>query len=179
MTLALVRHGRTSWNRDRRMQGRADIALDAVGEIQAHAAGELLATAVWARVVTSPLRRAAMSAEIIHSHIPGAEYRVDESLVERDYGEADGLPVTDVWERWPDQDYPGAESVEDATARAFRVLSGLAQEPGASVVVAHGSLLRLGISALIRQPCPRILNGEVVLLDGDGRSGYAARRMTG
>ncbi|WP_068492676.1 histidine phosphatase family protein [Pseudoclavibacter helvolus] len=68
MTLALVRHGRTAWNLERRLQGRSDIALDAHGELQAHAAGRLLARAQWGRVVTSPLTRAAQTASIIGSY---------------------------------------------------------------------------------------------------------------
>lgn len=178
MTLALVRHGRTAWNHERRMQGQSDIALDRVGEAQADAAGRLLARAVWSQIVTSPLRRAAQSAEIIRGHIPRAEYRVHEDLVERHYGEADGLPIAEVWERWPDQDYPGAESLAATADRAAGALRELLREGVNTVVVAHGTLLRLGIETVTEQPCSRLSNGDVILLDGDQAAGYTARRVT-
>lgn len=179
MTLALVRHGRTDWNRERRLQGQSDITLDTIGEAQARAAGSVLATAVWARVVTSPLRRAVQSAEIIRRHLGSVEYHVDPRLVERNYGEADGLPVADAWERWPDQNYPGAEPLAAVSMRASQALYALEQEEGDTVVVAHGTLLRAGIEALTEQRCPRILNGEIVLLERGARQGFTARRLVG
>lgn len=178
MTLALVRHGRTAWNRERRMQGQSDIALDPVGEAQAEAAGRLLATAVWTRIVSSPLRRASQSAEIIRRHMPHAEYRVHDGLVERHYGEADGLQVTEAWERWPDQNYPGAESVAATADRAASALRALLRDDVDTVVVAHGTLLRLGIEAVTGHPCSRLSNGDVVLLEGSEAVGYTARWLT-
>lgn len=179
MTLALVRHGRTPWNRERRMQGSADIALDGVGEEQAAAAGRLLAGAVWTRVVSSPLRRAVQSAEIIAAHLPGARLDRIAELAERHYGEAEGLPVAEVRERWPDEDYPGAESVEATRDRGVGVLRELLLEGENTIVVAHGTLLRVAIDGLTGASCPRILNGEVILLDADGAGGFQTRRLGG
>lgn len=178
MTLALVRHGRTEWNRQRRMQGRADIPLDDHGRAQADAAGRLLASAVWDRVVTSPMERAMETARIIRSHLRGAEWMIDEDLVERDYGQAEGMAVADASERWPDQDYPGAESIAHVALRGAAALSELLDAGRDAVVVAHGTLLRVSVDALTGQQCPRILNGEIILLERDG-AGCRARRLTG
>ncbi|WP_158231536.1 histidine phosphatase family protein [Microbacterium sediminis] len=178
MTLALVRHGRTEWNRQRRMQGRADIPLDDHGRAQADAAGRLLASAVWERIVTSPLERAAETARIIRSHLGEAEWLIDEDLVERDYGRAEGMAVAEAAERWPDQDYPGAESLAHVALRGAAALSELLDAGRDAVVVAHGTLLRVSVDALTGQVCPRILNGEVILLDRD-TTGCHARRLTG
>lgn len=176
MTLALVRHGRTTWNLERRMQGRSDIALDDVGRSQADAAGRVLSAAVWTRVVTSPLRRAAESADIIRTHLPGAGCDVEPDLVERDYGAAEGLAVSDVRQRWPDEDYPAAESLARTQERGIRVVRALHDAGGSTIVVAHGTLLRLTIEGLTGHRCPRILNGEVVLLEQVGDR-FRARRL--
>ncbi|WP_105566180.1 histidine phosphatase family protein [Microbacterium halophytorum] len=170
MTLALVRHGRTEWNRARRMQGRSDIPLDAHGRAQADAAGRALSVAVWRRIVTSPLSRARETAAIIAGHIPGVGIEPEPALVERGYGEAEGVSVAEARERWPDDDFPGAESVADATARGVAAIRGLADAGPATIAVAHGTLIRLAVSALTGDDCPRLPNGQVVLLarDGDG-----------
>ncbi|RII86603.1 histidine phosphatase family protein, partial [Clavibacter michiganensis subsp. insidiosus] len=44
--IVLVRHGRTAWNVERRVQGSSDIPLDDTGRAQAATAGALLAAAV-------------------------------------------------------------------------------------------------------------------------------------
>lgn len=237
MTLALVRHGRTAWNLERRLQGRSDIALDAHGELQAHAAGRLLARAQWGRVVTSPLTRAAQTASIIWSYLgspAGAELNapvgaharspigsfsapdscsptasrsapdtgspiaspaasgiaspatsgtasptasgtashfgvigplLEPGLLERDFGEAEGMQVAEAAERWPASDYPGSETSAALGERAGAALTSLLAAPGTAVVVSHGVFLRAGIEAVTGVSCPRILNGQVVLLE--------------
>lgn len=179
MTLALVRHGRTPWNLERRMQGRSDIPLDEVGRAQADAAGRLLAEAVWHRVVSSPLQRAVLSAEIIRRHVGDLPFGTDPVLLERDYGDADGLPVAEAWERWPDGEYPGSEPVDATRDRAAGAFRSLARAEGSTIVVAHGALLRAGIQALTGSDCPRIGNGEVVLLETSAAGRFIARSLSG
>lgn len=163
MTLALVRHGRTPWNHERRMQGRSDIALDEHGRRQADAAGRELARRPWERVVSSPLSRAVESAALIAAHLPGVPVSVDSDLIERDYGAAEGLTVAEAYEQWPSHDYPGAESESEVASRAVGALGALLAASD-TVVVAHGTLLRIGVQSLTGATCSRILNGEVLLL---------------
>lgn len=174
MTLALVRHGRTEWNLARRMQGRSDIALDAHGRAQAITAGALLSRAQWHLIISSPLARAVETAALIGERLPGVERTVDERLIERDYGVAEGMPVSEAHERWPDGDYPDAESPANLVARATRVITDIERRGGDSVIVSHGTLLRTVVEELTGSACPRILNGQVVLLERD-----AADRLTG
>ncbi|WP_110588097.1 histidine phosphatase family protein [Microbacterium suaedae] len=178
MSLALVRHGRTDWNRRRRMQGASDVPLDDHGREQAAAAGRVLALAVWDRIVSSPLTRAQESAEIVAAHLGIEVSGTDVRLVERDYGEAEGLAVAEVQERWPDQAYPGSEPVAEVAARGVHALRELLDDGRNAVVVAHGTTLRLSIEALTGEACPRIHNGEIVMLEGDTRA-PRARRLTG
>jgi probable phosphoglycerate mutase len=64
--LFLIRHGRSTWNAERRIQGLADPPLDEVGREQAcRLAGRLQAEDAMVALYTSPLRRA--------RETPGAE----------------------------------------------------------------------------------------------------------
>lgn len=171
MTVALVRHGRTAWNHERRLQGRTDIPLDDHGREQADVAGRLLARGRWDRIVSSPLRRAAETAWIIQARIGAPGLEIDDAFVERDFGDAEGLQVGDASERWVSGDYPGAESWEDLQRRAHVALDSVFAREGLTVVVAHGTFIRAGVQAATGSSCPRILNGQVVMLTtgADGR----------
>jgi len=68
MTIFLVRHGETEWNRARRYQGWTDSPLTDDGIAQAEAIGRRLRTlpeAVDAAIVASPIGRARRTAEIV------------------------------------------------------------------------------------------------------------------
>ena len=143
--LYLVRHGETDWNRARRIQGSTDIALNDTGRGQATAAGQLLARRDWDLIVASPLSRAHETASIIARQIglPGPQLVAE--LVERRYGEAEGLNYQQVDERFPaDSDVPGRETRDEVTLRVVPTLLRLAAEhPGGSIiVVSHGGVIR-------------------------------------
>ncbi|MBQ9413256.1 MAG: histidine phosphatase family protein [Oscillospiraceae bacterium] len=90
--LYLVRHGQTALNRANLLQGRSDTPLNDTGREQARDAGRLLAEkgVRFARVYTSPLRRAVETARLI---APGVPLRVDERLIEMDYGPYEGTDL--------------------------------------------------------------------------------------
>ena len=71
MTILLVRHGETEWNRERRFQDWLDFPLTARGIGQARAIGRWLAQSPErnASIVASPLGRARRTAEIIRDEI--------------------------------------------------------------------------------------------------------------
>ena len=104
MTLvALIRHGPTGWNAERRLQGRADMPLSADGRAR---------VADW-RVpdeyrgfewVSSPLKRARQTAEILQ--LPVA--RVERAIVEMDWGDWEGRTRRELDEKY------GAEVAERA-----------------------------------------------------------------
>jgi broad specificity phosphatase PhoE len=60
-----IRHGITDWNRLGRFQGLTDIPLNDEGVSQATVAARRLQAVAFDRVVSSPLLRAAKTAEII------------------------------------------------------------------------------------------------------------------
>jgi probable phosphoglycerate mutase len=162
---ALVRHGETDWNRERRIQGSTDIPLNETGREQARATGELLAGRRWTALVASPLSRAAETARIIGEHVGLGDPELEQRLAERDYGAAEGLTGPEIDATFPDgADVPGREPREAVAERAVAALHDLAaRHPGeAVIVVAHGGVIRSVLETVApgrhREP---ITNGSV------------------
>ena len=176
-TIALVRHGETDWNLARRIQGRTDIALNDTGRAQAAETGQLLAShGSWAGLVSSPLRRAVETAEIIGSTIDRTAPTIDEGIWERNFGHAEGMHFADADARWPGlRGIPESEPLEDMSERGAAALLRLLETAPGSVVVSHGALIRWSLSRIAGSPLPRVLNGEIWMLSLDHESGAAPR----
>lgn len=161
--LALIRHGQTDWNAAGLLQGSSDIPLNDTGREQARGAIPALRSRHWDVVLSSPLQRAAETAAIIAEGlgIPlGAAYP---GLVERDYASLEGTSAAAAIERWPNRDYPGAESLETVASRGAHSLAAIAGAfPGKAVlVVGHGTIIRYTLARLAGRPVPGIDNGSV------------------
>lgn len=177
--LALVRHGETDWNRARRIQGHTEVPLNHTGREQARGAAELLAASApgaWSSVYASPLGRAIETAEIIARRLTLVAPSIDAGLWERNFGEAEGLLVSESEARWPGLlGIPEAEPLEEVAERSAAAIRTLAETNPGSIAVAHGAMLRAGIARLTGEDVPRILNGEVWLLRRTA-TGYSAAR---
>lgn len=140
----LLRHGRTHFNAEGRLRGRADPVLDDEGRRQVGRAAAALAATGAVGVVTSPLSRAAQTAASVEGHLRIHQI-VDHRLIDRDYGPQTGLPATEVEARWGSlDDAPGVESAADLLARARRGLEAAAAwfSPDPLVVVSHDAVIR-------------------------------------
>ncbi|GAA3310927.1 histidine phosphatase family protein [Streptomyces cinereospinus] len=163
----LVRHGETPWHAENRYAGRTDVPLTERGRRQAAALG------VWAgdqrldAVLSSPLRRARLTAEPAAAAL-GLPVRVDERLCEVDFGRGEGLTRAEMRERFPRElaafladpvthHLPGGEDPAAAAARARDCLARTAARfPGGRVlVVAHSTLVRLLLCDLLGIPLAR------------------------
>jgi len=163
--LYLVRHGETDWNAARRIQGRTDIPLNDEGRAQARRAAELLARRRWDAVYSSPLSRAHETAEIIAGHL-GLDGVTDvDDLVERDYGDAEGMSFEQIEALYPEGvRAPGQETRAAVAARVVPALLALAERhPGERlVVVSHGGAIRSVLqTAEPGTQHPRITNASV------------------
>ena len=134
--LILVRHGRTSANAAGLLQGRVDNELDDVGIQQASQIAAALALGDHRpdRIVSSPLKRAHQTADATR-HLLGIEMTIDERWAELDYGEWDGVPISevraDMWEQWlsdPGFALPGGESLVELNQRVEATCNDLAEE---------------------------------------------------
>ncbi len=163
--LYLVRHGETEWNAARRIQGRTDIPLNDTGREQARQAAELLARRRWQGVYTSPLGRAHETARIIAERLGLAGVTDIDALVERDYGEAEGMGFDEIEALYPEGvRAPGQETREEVAARVVPALLELAERhPGERlVIVSHGGAIRAVLqTAEPGSRHPRITNASV------------------
>ncbi|WP_428964000.1 histidine phosphatase family protein [Micromonospora fluostatini] len=158
--LVVWRHGNTDWNAASRVQGQTDVPLNDLGREQARAAAPLLAALRPDAIVTSDLSRAADTAAALAAHT-GLPVRSDAGLRERYFGRWQGLLLTEVAERYPEEyarwragdPDPGAdvESLADLGARLGTALQKAADlVPGGTVVVAtHGAAARQGCGHLL------------------------------
>ena len=132
ITVYLVRHGQTAWNREEVFRGRADVPLNEVGRKEALLTGQYLRGARVDSVYSSPLSRAVETAEAI-ARYQGKEVLISDDLIDIDFGRWQGASHEVVKERyeelyrqWVDTPhlvrFPGGESLEDVRERALRVI---------------------------------------------------------
>jgi len=152
-TVTVVRHGSTEWSRLGRHTGRTDIALDDDGRRAAAALAPLLAARDYSFVLTSPLQRARDTAALAGF---GAA-RVDDDLLEWDYGEYEGLTTAEIrsvrpgWLLWTDG-CPGGEDAAAVGARVDRVIERARAAGGGVLLFAHGHVLRVLAARWIELP---------------------------
>jgi ribonuclease H / adenosylcobalamin/alpha-ribazole phosphatase len=149
--IVLVRHGQTDPNRAGQLLGRADPPLNDRGREQADTLATLLEHGPAPHLVlTSPLRRAAETAARI-GDATGAPVRVDERLIELDYGEWDERPLRDIpadvaarWRSDPTFAAPGGESLADLRTRIVPCAESLLDltRDGVIVAVSHVSPIK-------------------------------------
>lgn len=184
--LYLIRHARTAWNNEDRLQGWADEPLDLVGRQQAQALAERLSANHFHAIYTSPLRRALETAAIL-AQPHGLPVALDDRLRERDVGEWTGLTFDDARARWPDrfegdwriQGAPGGEAQAALTARVAATFEDIvaAHPAGTVAVVSHGGALSAVLAHFLGIPPSRAVSFSFhntafarlsVKLDGDG-----------
>ena len=104
MTLLLVRHGQTDWNREPvRCQGWAEVELNEVGRGQARDLGRALTGRGIELVVTSHLVRARETAELVHAELGGElPIIVDPRLAESHRGEWETRRFSSIMREEPD-----------------------------------------------------------------------------
>ncbi|PYO25028.1 MAG: alpha-ribazole phosphatase [Candidatus Rokuibacteriota bacterium] len=162
MRLLLARHGETTWNAERRFQGRTDVALSPRGRAQAEALGGALRGYRIAAAYVSPFRRARETAEVALAGT-GVPVTPVEELRELSLGEWEGCTVDEVraregdpyraWLLAPhDCPPPGGEPLDAVSARvraAIDHISALHPNGDDVLVVAHGGVISVYACALL------------------------------
>jgi probable phosphoglycerate mutase len=152
--LYLIRHGETEWSRARRHTGRTDLPLSPAGEAEARALGQHLRGLEVDRVLSSPMTRATATAALAGF---GDRVELTDTLLEVDYGECEGRTTAEIRASHPGWDLfrdgcPGGETVEDAAARARRLLDDLADSDGRVLLFSHGHQLRILTTVFLGLP---------------------------
>ena len=165
----LIRHGETSWNRDRRWQGHADIALSREGLDQA------VRLAVRLReqregidaLVSSDLRRASDTAQELANAL-GLALSLEPSWREMDVGRWTGLSREEIEQRYAEdwrriaggEDLPrgGGETFAGFSSRIVAALDSLRTRHAERTVavVTHGGVIRAALLHALGLPFERL-----------------------
>jgi probable phosphoglycerate mutase len=149
----LVRHGETEWSKSGAHTGRTDIPLTDNGRQQAADIARYLTGRRFSLVLTSPLRRARETCE--RAGLGQAEELPD--LLEWDYGDYEGRTTAEIrreradWSLWRDG-VPNGESLDQAGARADRVIGRVLAAEGDVALFAHGHILRILAARWLERP---------------------------
>lgn len=161
--ILLLRHGQTDWSVEpARCQGWADVPLNEAGRAQARERARALAGRGLQHVVTSHLRRARETADMVRDALAMPAYgpraalalTVDPRLAETHRGAWQGRAFDDIirddpagWrayreapEHWR---FPGGESLAEQQRRVLAALRDVALDGRPTLVVTHGGSIRL------------------------------------
>ena len=153
--LILIRHGQTTYNATRRMQGHLDTELSAEGYAQAEVAARMLGDRQITKILSSDLQRAQETARVIGEAL-GLDYVTDARLRETHLGQWQGRSAEEVdaefpgaravWRHDPTWAPPGGESRVDVALRARPVIDELMRthnewDNGPVLIVGHGGAI--------------------------------------
>lgn len=161
ITLLLVRHGETEWNRSGRFQGQSDTNLSESGVQQAERLRQRLSAERIDAVFSSDLKRALDTATIIASphHVPVSPCP---ELRELDFGELEGKRYEEIQQGYPhlmqwwisgdlETQAPQGESPTQLAARVAGFLARLKSDCTAErvLIVAHNGTLQMLVCLLL------------------------------
>lgn len=140
----VVRHGETEWNAINKVLGRTDIPLNAKGLEQAHELARSLKDLKIDVFLCSPLCRARQTADAVSDEL-GIRYKIDERLIEVDFGVFEGINRFDRKYQAAKREffarYPDGESYFDLAARVFPLIKEL--DGANALLVTHGGICRM------------------------------------
>ena len=180
--LILIRHGESTWNRERRIQGQLDPPLSEQGTEQARRVAHRLARLKVEALYTSDLMRASQTAAPIAA-VVGMEPQPVRDLREIFLGDWEGLRTDelatkfpDAWDAWtrePSWDVvPGGEGASAFEARVETALHDLFERHphGDAIVVTHGGVIQIALHHVVGRSSHgifafRISNGSVSVVE--------------
>jgi broad specificity phosphatase PhoE len=169
----LARHCETGPDYAGRFVGSADIGLGPAAPAQAERLAASIAAHSPAIAFCSPLRRAQLTAAMVHKATPLGEIITDPDLREIDFGRWEGLTFAEIaagdselvkrWAVWaPDFAFPDGELTADFLRRVQAAGERLAaREEETVLAIAHGGVVRALICHLLRLPARNYLLFDV------------------
>lgn len=150
MKIYLIRHGETDWNVQGRLQGTEDIELNENGRNQAKICGQALKEDHFAIIVTSPLKRATESAEIIAEEVGIVEMIIEKGIIERDFGRVSGLTPMEREEFYQSGQPDEKEPWDDLCKRLMECVKHYAETyyPSNLIMISHGASINAILSIL-------------------------------
>ena len=153
MKFYIIRHGQTNWNKEGRIQGKTDIELNEEGIEQAKEARKILKDYPIDMIVSSTLKRARKTAEIINEtkQVP---IIFDNGIEERGFGDFEGKVRKEIHDEILDleildnynlnKEYKGVETIRSLCDRVWRLIDELKEEYTEKNIlfVTHGGVTR-------------------------------------
>lgn len=162
-TFFFLRHGETDWNLQGLAQGRKDIPLNENGRRQARDAAASAVGLGIERIVTSPLSRAAETANTVGDTI-GITPEDNPGLMECSFGEQEGNSLDPWFRGWLDGSVtiPGADVLSDFVDRSAELIGSILREDDRpTLIVAHGVVYR-GVQKLMGREQTTVPNGVIL-----------------
>lgn len=152
MIACFIRHGQTDWNKANLVQGLTDNPLNGTGRQQAEKVAVYLKDRdpEWDLIITSPLRRARETAEIIARTIGHGKPIVNnDGFRERSFGSLEGMVLDEATYRMIfAEQAPGLESLRDLRKRTTRALLALEGKAEKVLICAHAQVIKSVITAV-------------------------------
>jgi len=147
----LIRHGETEWSLSGQHTGMTDIPLTENGRTMPRLLAPILAKVTFARIFTSPLKRARETCELAGL---GERAEIDHDLVEWNYGDYEGLTTKEIHAKTPDwmlfrDGCPGGDGPEDVARRVDSVIGRVRAVEGDVALFAHGHVFRVFVARWI------------------------------
>jgi broad specificity phosphatase PhoE len=140
------------------LQGVTDIPMNSTGIEQVRTAARAINGNEWDLILTSPLGRARQTAEIIAEQLGFQEVHQQDLLIERSFGEAEGLAYEEWKAKYSNLDeLPGGESKSELLARSKLLLDTFADSHQGKRILAisHGALIRTVLTIASDNQLPR------------------------
>lgn len=137
-----LRHGETDWNKLKVYSGSKDISLNCYGTEQALKAAHILINQDIKHIITSPLKRASKTAEII-SDMLKVRITIIEELAECNWGKYEGKPHNgyEFLKQWLiGNHFDGVEPVRDFEKRVLDGFKKALEFPEPILIVSHGAV---------------------------------------
>ena len=167
MKIYFIRHGETIWNKEKKIQGQSDIALNEYGRELAHITSKAIKDIPFDIVYSSPLIRAKETAEILVKN-RNLEIHENPLLIEMSFGEGEGESLSEIhthpemklhnFIHNPGEYTPpsGGETFEELYKRCKTFIENfilpVENKYSCMLIVGHGALIRGMIHYIINRP---------------------------
>ena len=176
MEIFVTRHGQTDWNALGKVQGQTDIELNEKGKKQAEKTGKLIKNEKIDLIITSPLKRAKETAQIINKNfnVPILE---DKRLMERSFGQSEGMKknerkkakeinpkINDIWDYKRNINFNNMETMKQFCDRIYEFFDELIKEYKDKniLIVTHGGTSIIIKCYFIKYPLNNLVNMDTV-----------------
>jgi len=156
-----LRHGRSLADDEAKHEGRYDSPLTEIGVEQAENTAKKFKDYNFDLVITSPLKRALKTSEIISSKLE-IQMEINDLFKERDNGILAGLTFEEAKIKYPEpkhssiyRNFPeeSGENEIQLNARALLCVNSIVKrKPGNYLIVSHGTILNAIIKQILKMP---------------------------